>query len=183
MAYHLSFIITLRVLFLIPFDKWGKGLQVICIAWKWQSRRKPPSPWFCDLWTTMFGDCQSSSWAGLRKLRWWGSCPLSRAVQDFIWELFIPNQHPWVCLFYWLCILKSLYWFWQIHLATQFSGCARLGSSTSSFFSVLCAISYSHTAPSVFPRFFSCSLTRFALCCCFLNSCSLALPPPACLIR
>lgn len=93
-----------------------------------------------------------------------------------------PWPSSWVCLFYWLCILKSLYWFWQIHLATQFSGRARLGSSTSSFFSVLCAISYSHTAPSIFPCFFSCSLTRFALCCCFLNSCSLALPPPACLI-
>lgn len=82
----------------------------------------------------------------------------------------------WVCLFCWLCILKILYRFQQIHLATQFSGCARLGSSTSSSFFVLCAIFYCHTAPSVFPRFFSCSLTWFALCCCFLNSCSLALP-------
>lgn len=83
---------TLFLFFLIPFDKLGKRPKVTGTARKWQSRREPLCPWFSDHWTTVFNDCQPSSRAGLRKLGWWGSCSLSRAVQDFMWDLFILTE-------------------------------------------------------------------------------------------
>lgn len=137
-------------------------------------------------WITVFNDCQLPSWACLRELGWWGSCPFSRTIKDFLWDLFIPTHHPdssWLCLSCWQCILKGLYWLRQLHLATQSPGCARCGSPISSCFSVLCTVSHCYIAlSSFFPPFFSCWLTWFALCCCFLCSCWVvsALPAPSC---
>lgn len=97
--------------------------------------------------------------------------------------LITPTELFWLWLFCWICILKSLYWLGQIHLTTQFPGCPRYSSSTS-FFEALCTVFHCYTAPfSLFPCFFSCSLTWFALCCCFLCSCSVISALPAVLMK